>query len=367
VAESRVAAVRIGWTGHLVRLVGRSEAAAARVAVAPAPERAELACSARREVARLSARLDASPLQDETADGVDRRERDGLPLVDLADLPAPAAGGWAGVLRVEGMPTQDIAAVEYANLLGTVDVEPEVAGMVLDRPVEALARLHEEICDGLVEPGLLGRLRRTERAVADGAQGWMLYRAPDHEALPELLAGLADWLTQDSAALPALVIAGVVQERLLEWQPFEAGNGRVAGAASRVLLRALGLDPDGLAVPERLLAADRKGYFAEVAATVRRGGDLTLWLERYGEALAAALEAAADALVPLPPPELPDRARVMAERLGADETLTVREYAEQAAVTLARARRDLELVAAAGLVEPEPRTHGLRYRRRTGV
>jgi hypothetical protein len=353
--------VRVGWTDHLVALVGRSEAAAARLATGPPDRRAALALRARRDVARLSVRLDASPLTDETAGQVDA----GLAPATAGSGPAPAAtGGWAGALRLDTLPSQDVAAVEYANLLACADIEPDVAGFILERPLDALVRLHAEICRGLVDPALVGRPRRTEQAISDGAQGRLLYRAAEPDQVPGLLAGLEEWVRRSSAGLPALVVAGVVHERLLEWQPFEAGNGRLARAASRVLLRARGLDPDGLAVPERLLAADRGGYFAEVAATKRRRGDLTLWLERYGEALAAALETAADAVgTTTPTPSPPKRALVLAEELGPDGVVTLPDYAERAGVSPATARVELDRLAAAGVLRVQPHSRGSRYQR----
>jgi len=198
--------------------------------------------------------------------------------------------------------------------------------------------------------------------VHDGAQGSVLYRAAQPDELPALLDELAQQITRRGAGLPTLALAGAVHERVLDLQPFEAGNGRLARSASRVVLRARGLDPDGLAVVERGLAADPVGYHAEVAAT-RRRGDLSLWLERYGEALVSALESAAGALAPQPRPALPDRAVAVVEPLVPGETLTVREYEERAGTTAATARGDLRLLVRAGVLTVEPRSRGLRYRR----
>lgn len=360
--------MRIDWTEHLIDLVGQSEAAAVRLALAPVERRAAAIAAARGESARLSARLDASPLTPETAAEVLAREAAGLPTVDgLPERPgsgsgSEATGGWARVLRLDGMQTQQVAAVEYANLLACFDVEAQVAETFLERPLEGLARLHAELCGGLVAPEVLGRPRRTVQAVHDGAQGSVLYRAARPSDVAGLLHELAQQITRRAAGLPTLALAGAVHERLLDLQPFEAGNGRLARSASRVVLRARGLDPDGLAVTERGLAADPTGYHAEVAAT-RRRGDLSLWLERYGEALVSALEGAAEALAPQPRPALPQRARAVADPLAPGEALTVRQYAERAGISVATARGDLRLLARAGIVELEPRSRGLRYRR----
>lgn len=356
---------RVVYSDHLVTLVAQSEAAAARVAGADPDRRAQVAAAARRESARLSARLDASPLEDASADAVDAREAAGLPP---ASSPPPealpqSAGGWARALKLEGMATQEVAAVEYGNLLACFDLEPQVAGWFFDRPIEALRVLHERICAGLVDPGVVGRPRRTPQAVHDGAQGRVIYNAADPEAVPDLIEELAAWLGRGSAGMPTLAVAGIVHERLLQWQPFEAGNGRLARAASRVVLRARGLDPHGVAVTERALAEDPVAYYGEVAATMRRRDDLVPWLERYAEAAVTALEAAADAVAPRPRWAPPARTGWVIEELASGESVTVTEYAARAGVSRERACQDLRALRLAGVLRLQPRTRGLRYRR----
>ena len=362
--------VRIAWTDHLVELVGQAAAAAARIAGAPDQARRALATSATREWARLSARLDGSPLTEETAAAIDAGA---VPAALAARVEAHEAkgpdpsGGWATALRLDArhldqLETQDVAAIEYANLLTCAQLEPQLTQEFFERPRQALTQLHAAICRGLVAPDVLGRPRRTAQAVHDGAQGHVLYYAADPDTLPDLLDAFGRWLADDSATLPTLVLAGVVHERLLEWQPFEAGNGRLARAASRVVLRARGLDPDGLAVPERLLAADATGYYREVSATRRRRGELSGWLERYGEALVAGLESAAKALVCPPAVEVPRRAMAVIDGLAPPGTITLREYAEAAGVTFATARNELQTCVVAGVLERQPRASGLRFR-----
>lgn len=358
--------MRLPYSDHLVALVCQAEAAATRLAGTDAAARRALAAGSRRESGRLSARLDASSLADATADAVDAREAAGLPPVD--SLPAAAAStssgqGWAAALRIDQLPTQEVAAVEYANLLACFDVEAEVAGAFFDRPREVLVELHRVICRGLVADEVAGRLRRTDQAVHDGAQGRMLYRPPAPAALEGLLAGLESWITGPAGAKPPLVAAGVVHERLLQWHLFEAGNGRLARAASRVVLRATGLDPDGVAVSERLHAHDPTSYHAQVAAVIRRRDDLGPWLEGAAEAVVAGLDAAADALALTARPEVPARAEVVAATLTTGQVITVVEYAERAGTTRAGARRDLHSLLRAGRVHLEPGTRGLRFRR----
>lgn len=355
------------WTDHLVALVGRSEAAAARVRAADAGARSVMAAEAARTVARASARLDASPLTDATADGVDRRLADGRPPVDVAPpiaTSAPASAGWARALRLERMETQDIAAVEYAGLLAVAAAEPDLAAAVLEHPADAIREVHALVCRGLLDADVLGQPRATAQAVLDGAQGKVVYHLADPAALPDLLHRLDGWIRGPSATVHPLAVAGVVHELLLAWGPFEAGNGRVARSASRLVLRARGLDPDGLAVPEARLLADRVGYHGEVAATRHRRGDLGPWLERVGEAVVTSLEDAADRLVPVSPPTAPERAMAVVVDLAPGTGLGLREYAGRAGVSLATARADLDLLRRAGLVGTAPGSRGLRVVRR---
>lgn len=366
----------VPYTDHLVALVADAAAAAARIDAADRERVAALAASARRESARLSARLDASPLDDAVAEAVDA----GVWRVPATPALSPAAvapsaqpaGGWASALKLDRLPTEDLAALEYANLLACFDAEPGLAADLFERPLEALTALHAIICRGLVDRDVVGRPRRTVQAVHDGAQGKVIYNPPAPERLPALLAELDAWLTSDrrrrggqpgSARLPAVVVAAVVHERLLEWQPFEAGNGRLARAAARLVLRARGLDSHGVGVTERLLAADPAGYYGEVAATIRRGGDLGLWVERHVEATVAGLEAAADALAPAGAPPPPARAAALLVEVAAGDTVTVTDYAARLGVSRATAAADLRALARRGLLQRAPGTSGLRYRR----
>jgi hypothetical protein len=356
---------RIDYTDHLVGLVAAAEAAATRLAGADPDRRAQVAAASRREQAVLSARLDGSPLEDATAAEVDAREAAGEPLVTAEPAPVerPAQGGWARVLKLDAMGTQEVAAAEYANLLATYDAEPELADGFFEEPLEVLRSLHGHVCAGLVAPEVIGRSRTTAQAVHDGAQGRVIYNAPDPAVLPGLLGDLARWVGRGTARVPTVLLAAVIHERVLEWQPFEAGNGRVARAAARVVLRARGLDPHGVAVAERHFAADPLGYYREVAATIRRRGDLRPWLERHAEAVLAGLMEAAGVATPSGSVAAPARALEVVAGLGRGESLTLSEYAARAGVSLDAAHQDLRALALAGTMRLEPGTSGLRFRR----
>lgn len=360
--EHSVAPQRI-YSDHLVALCTRAATAAAEIGAAAPHLRAQVAATARSRGALLSARLDGSPITDVTAaavaGGIFAPETPGA-----STLAAPPVGGWAGALKLDGMPTQDIAAVEYANLLACLDAIPELARRVFADPRAVLERLHGLIAAGLVAPTAIGRPRVTVQAVMDGGQGRVLYNPPDPGLLPARLAALTAWLAGPSYRLPAVVVAGVVHERILQWQPFEAANGRVARAAARVVLHARGLPAVCVAVVEEALAADPLGYHAEIAASMRRRGDLRVWLERWGEAVAAGLEAAAVAAgrhEAYPPPS--EAARAVVARLRPGETVTVAEHARMRGLTLPAAYADLLTLTVGGLLAQDTGTRGQRFLR----
>ncbi|MBA2729697.1 MAG: Fic family protein [Euzebyaceae bacterium] len=373
--------VRFHYSDHLVGLVEDAAAAAARIAAAPPEGLAAEAQRAKRDAGRLSARLDASPLDDATADAVDAgtwvwpagKRRFDEPAGErrsddsAGNVAAPQAGGWATALKLDGMATQQVAAVEYANLLACYDAEAELADQLFEAPLTVLTTLHGLICRGLVAPQVVGRPRRTIQAVHDGAQGRVLYNTPDPRVVPRLVDGLVEWLgatgSAGSAGLPTLVVAGVVHERLLEWQPFEAGNGRLARATARLVLRARGLDPTAVAVPERTLAADPSGYHNEVAATIHRRGDLGPWLEWHTEAVVAGLAAVARRLVGHSPAP-PARAVQIAGRMAFGATITLGQYAAATGLSRDTAAADLRALVSAGTLRRDPHTRGLTFRRR---
>lgn len=350
------------YSHHLVGLVARAEAASTRLAATDPDRRAALVGPARREAAVLSARLDGSPLTPDTAARVEGGDVPHLDHHSDADMGV----GWARALKLDRLETQEVAALEYANLRGIVGHEDALVETCLAEPLDVLRRLHGLICQGLVDPDVIGVWRRTEQAVHDGGQGMVIYNAPAAGLVEGAMAALADWIRRRTLVLPPVITMGVVHQRLLEIHPFEAGNGRVARAFTRLVGRAMAVDPHGVAVPERQLWADATGYYAEVAATMRRQGDLSLWLERHTGAMARALEAAADSLDPRPVPALPERGGPVVAKLLPGRTTNLREYATDTGVDLRTARQDLAAFARAGVLVEVPGGGGLTFRRPGG-
>lgn len=268
-------------------------------------------------------------------------------------------GTWLDAL---GSPTDDrnnderLLAAEYRGARAGLAAD-DLAERLHREPLDALARLHSRMTAGLVTGEEAGRPRTSRQAVHDASIGRVVYFAEEPANIPSRLARLEDWLDASSGD-HGLVVSGVVHHELLAVHPYEAANGRLARTAARLLLRTHGLDPGGLAVAECLLVDDALGYYEEVAATARRG-DLTIWLERWGEAVAGGLRLAASRL-DLLDVGVPRRAAAFLDTRDQAE-FTVADYAAATGTGPEARRGDLIALLDAGHVTRVPGSRGLRF------
>lgn len=341
-------------TPHLVGLVAEAEGLAARLEDSPSGQAHARLWS---EAALASLRLDGSTIpRAPTAAEV----RDAGAAPSVAARPTPPS--WATTLRsatdVAEATDETLWAREYRGVMAAL-ASDDLADRLLGDPVDALADLHRRLTAGLVAADHAGRPRTTEQAVHDGSVGRILYHVVEPAEVPGELHRLAGWLATAAAREHAVVVSGIVHLELLRIHPFEAANGRLARAAARLVLRSRGLDPHGLALAELSLADEPMATHEEVART-RRRRDLTIWLERWGEAVAAGLRHAALALG-IPAPDVPDRAA--AALATQPHEFTIMDHRAAAGVGPEQARADLAALLDAGRVERVLGARGLRFRR----
>lgn len=352
---------RFSRTPHLVELVAEAERLAQAVAGAPSAARAALRDARLDAAAVATLRLDGSPLTapPDLAD---------VTVPDLSDV-APAEirrGTWLDAMRsgtdedLEDDALLEVQALEFLAARAAL-ASDDLADALLADPLDVLSTLHRRLTRGLVGDAHAGRPRVTEQAVHDGSTGRIIFFPSEPADIPRDLALLAGWLVTAASREHGLVVSGVLQHELLRVHPFEAANGRLARTAARLVLRSRGLDPDGLAAPEVPLATDTVGYHDEVARTVRRR-DLTIWLERWSEAVAAGLRTAATGLGALDP-DVPDEgARWVADRWA----FTIADYRAELAVGPETARAELSALLDAGRVRRVLGSRGLRFESVTG-
>lgn len=200
---------------------------------------------------------------------------------------AVRGGTWLDTLRVLDDPSDpQIRALEVLGVKAAMDASDLATSMLSDTPAAASA-LHRRLTRGLVGADRAGEPRHIEQAVHDGATGRILYFTPEPADVPTEIAELSEW-ANDAGAQHPVIVSGVLHHELLRIHPFDAANGRLARAAARLVLTQAGVHADA----EPALAADPLGYHEEVARSVRRR-DLTIWLERWAEAVVSGLRVAA--------------------------------------------------------------------------
>ncbi|MEX2548630.1 MAG: Fic family protein [Nitriliruptoraceae bacterium] len=351
---------RFGRSPLLVDLIAEVERLSTRVAAAPLEARTALARTATPAAATASLVLDGArreAIPDRAA--AERSVASRLPPADDQREVARASGSWLDTLRVlDDGDDAELRALEVLGVLAADDAD-DLTDQVLRDPGTVLVELHRRLTRGLVADERVGQPRTTDQAVHDGSTGRIVFLTPEPAQIPRELSLLELWLATTGAREHGLIASGVLHFELLRLHPFDAANGRLARAAARLVLRARGLDPDHLAAPEIPLAADPLGYHEEVASTLRRR-DLTVWLERWGEAVADGLRDAARELGVL------EAAPGEAARRFAAATpaFTIAEYRGALGSGPQGSRAELAALLDAGLISRVPGSRGLRFRRR---
>ena len=342
---------------HLVDLLAETDRLAALVAAAPAAARAALAPAVRARAVLASLRLDGSDLDVAPSDDAVAAARsvEGI----TAEDPQKYAT-WFEAMRIgedlDPEHTAQLHALEYAGVV-EADAATDLVDTVLTDPGAVLVELHRRLTRGLVAADRVGATRLREQAVHDASNGRILYFTVDPAAVPREVAVLTDWVRTVGTDEHGLIAAGVLHHELLRIHPFDAANGRLARAAARLVLRHRGLDPDGLAAPEPTLDGDRLGYADEVARTLRRR-DLTIWLERWGEAVTDGLRRAARDLGALEA-DLPERSATFLA--GRSEPFTVADLRDATGGDAADRRADLAAMLDAGRIRRVLGSRGLRF------
>lgn len=155
-----------------------------------------------------------------------------------------------------------------------------------------LSQLHRRLTAGLVSADRAGNFRASQQAVHDGATGRILYFVTQPDAIAATLAAtVAAWREVEHPVLAAATL----HLDVLRIHPFDAANGRLARAATNLLLRAAGVDRHRVVCIDAVLARDPLEYHEHIAAAARRSQPLEWWCwwaETIEEALLDALNAA---------------------------------------------------------------------------
>ena len=162
---------------------------------------------------------------------------------------------------------------------------------------ELIKRLH-----ALVEVGPRAKptpYREGQNAIKNSSTGALIYRPPEAEDVPSLMASLVAWAAEaERSGLPAPLIAGLVHYQFVTIHPYYDGNGRTARLLATFILHKGGYGLNGFFSLEEHHARDLPGYYQALTTHPhhnyyfgRSEADLTPWLEYFISTLAAVFEA----------------------------------------------------------------------------
>jgi len=216
---------------------------------------------------------------------------------------------------------------------------------------------------------------RTGGVGVTGSDGRFVYRAPDADDVPALMAETVEWLEHGDLDSHAVVRAAMAHLHVVSIHPFRDGNGRVSRIVQSLVLAREGLMSPEFGSIEEYLAGHTADYYEALneahGPTYEPARDVTGWIAFcIGAHLAQArrhltqIEDAAARWARLE--DLiggrgwPDRLVIALEQSligGTDRSA----YASEAEISAATASADLRRLVDAGYVDVEGRGRSVRY------
>lgn len=152
---------------------------------------------------------------------------------------------------------------------------------------ETIRRLHALVVQDLLPAEETGRYRRVPVVVGVAATGEVIFRPPDWEQVPALMAEFVAWLNGPQAkALMPILEAGVAHYEFVRIHPFTDGNGRTARALATLILAKRGFDTKRFFALDEYYNQDRASYYEALRSVDPRTRDLTEWLEYFVQGIA---------------------------------------------------------------------------------
>lgn len=221
-----------------------------------------------------------------------------------------------------------------------------------------------------------GRWRSGPVFVRDERTRALVYEGPDALDVPDLVAELVAELGEPHDRTPAVVLAAMAHLNLVMIHPFRDGNGRMARALQSLVLARAGVLAPAFASIEEYLGRHTEAYYmvlAEVGGgSWQPGRDARLWvrfsLTAHFQQIQTLRRRAAEAERRWELLERETHAHGLPERsipalFDAAQGFRMRNaaYRDHAEVSQVVAGRDLQALAAAGLLEAHGQRRGRYY------
>lgn len=197
--------------------------------------------------------------------------------------------------RIEGNPlteddlsttsSQDQRKQEVFNILKALNWLQ--GRSVKDLTNNDLMKLHSKICDGLVEPNNLGKIRREVSAIFNSA-GIAIYMPPPPRQIQPGLEKLLKFINSSREQFIP-IRAALAHYTFEKIHPFLDGNGRVGRLLIQAVLHKGGYGMKGLVAIEPYLDSNRSWYYQGLEDLEK---DVTDYLEFMLKAIATSAETA---------------------------------------------------------------------------
>lgn len=216
---------------------------------------------------------------------------------------------------------------------------------------------------------------RTGPIGLSGDGGRLVYRAPDAELVPDLMAEVVDWLERGDLDAHPVMRAAMAHLNVVRVHPFEDGNGRVSRIVQSLVLACDGAVSPEFASIEEYLREHTAEYYAALQSTGETYApdrDASDWIEFCVKAHLAQARRRLD--------QIDEAGRrwtaveSLVERRGWPERMTIALeqalmggsdrglYGREAEIASATATNDFRRLLDSGLIEQEGRGRSTRYR-----
>ena len=266
--------------------------------------------------------------------------------------------------------------LNYAEVLRYIDRHFLGQGQPVTE--ETILRLHAFVVKDVLPPEEAGQYRHVPVVVGVPATGEVVYRPPDWEDVPELVADLVVWLNgSEAATLMPVLEAGIAHYELVRIHPFVDGNGRAARSLATLILARRGFDTKRFFALDEYYNQDRASYYEALRSVDPQTQDLTEWLEYFVQGIAVEMvqverrvqelgglyrveaEVAAEARqISLNPRQI----RLLDHLRQSGSSISNSEYQELFLVSKRTASNDLSELVAHGLLAVEGAGRATRYR-----
>lgn len=138
--------------------------------------------------------------------------------------------------------------------------------------------------------------REGQNVIRDGTRRGIVYMPPEAKDVPGLMAGMVNWIKQNSG-IPCPIVAAIAHYQFATIHPYYDGNGRTARLLTTLILHLGGYDLKGLYALEEYYARNLGAYYEAISVGPshnyylgRAETDITNWVEYFIEGMAVAFE-----------------------------------------------------------------------------